>query len=57
MAMKKSDLFAAYGCSSCHDEVDRRTCEHTFIKARLWFYEGVFRTQAIWLKEGLIEIK
>lgn len=54
MALKQPDLFGAFGCSSCHDEVDRRTCKIDAKEVKLDFYEGVFRTQLIWLKEGLI---
>lgn len=50
--IKSPDLLAAWCCSSCHDEVDRRTTlvEKTF--ARLYFFEGIMRTQYALLKEG-----
>ena len=57
MGTKHPDLFAAFACSSCHDEADGRTmiCDRDWVKK--CFYEGIFRTQAIWIKEGLISVK
>jgi hypothetical protein len=54
---KHSDLHAAFGCSGCHDEVDGRTRRHAREQVKLWFLEGVIRTQIIWLDEGLVELK
>ena len=54
MALKALDLHAAYACSSCHDEIDRRTQKHTGDLVQLWFYEGIFRTQKILFAKGLI---
>lgn len=60
MGAKRSDIHAAYGCSACHDYVDNRTWlsnhPHEVTMKKIWFYEGVFRTQAIMLREGLIQI-
>jgi len=57
MGGKRHDLFAAYGCSSCHDEVDRRTTKILDgTKVRLWFMDGVIRTQQILLTEGVIDV-
>lgn len=53
--MKPDDIFMADGCSACHDEVDRRTQYTDYDYARLCHAEGVFRTQAIRLKEGKIK--
>ena len=52
---KQPDLLAALGCSACHDVVDGRV-ESDIPQDTLarWFYEGVFRTQTIWLEEGFI---
>lgn len=60
MGTKKSDLLAAFCCSSCHDEIDGRTnissvCEHAFLE--LYFRKGVERTQEFWLQNGFITIK
>ena len=50
---KVPDMFGAWGCSACHDVVDGRKNAH-FCEdiIREMFYEGVFRTQNILLKEG-----
>lgn len=54
MALKKDDMQAAFCCSSCHDEVDRRTCIFSAEYAELSHRQGVERTQEIWRKNGLI---
>lgn len=45
MGLKPPDWSAAWACSACHDEIDRRTrvLEHDFV--RLCHVEGVLRTQ------------
>lgn len=57
MGRKQDDLFGAWGCSSCHDEVDGRTMR---VKGadliRRWFLEGVIRTQATLLDESKINV-
>jgi len=55
MGMKHPDLFGAFGCSDCHDYVDGRRANDDMRKLHL--LEGIIRTQAIWLKEGLISVK
>ncbi|WP_045957503.1 DUF1364 domain-containing protein [Xenorhabdus poinarii] len=52
MGMKPPDLFAAWACSSCHDEIDRRTRITDIDYAHTAHLEGVIRTQAILLQEG-----
>ena len=54
LALKQSDLFAAFGCSSCHDEVDRRTRKMMADTARMAFFEAMVRTQQYWLNQGMI---
>lgn len=56
MGMKYPDYLGAYACSSCHDEIDRRTrfCDIEYVK--LCFYEGVFRTQIIFVNKGLLVV-
>lgn len=56
MGMKPNDLQGAWACSSCHDEVDRRTriLENEYV--RLAHADGVIRTIDILLKEGKIKI-
>lgn len=57
MGRKGSDIHAAYGCSSCHDVVDHRdSCAFTDELIKVWFHEGIFRTQQILLDNGLIKI-
>lgn len=48
---KVPDMFGAWACSSCHDEVDGRT-DHDVIGLAVEFYEGVFRTMNELRKEG-----
>jgi len=53
MGMKSPNEIAAFACSDCHDAIDRRRYldyERDFV--RLAHAEGVFRTQAILIKEG-----
>ena len=54
MGAKVDDRHGAHGCSSCHDEVDRRTrnLESDFVKIAL--LEGVIRTQDLLIREGLM---
>lgn len=43
--MKSPDEIAAWGCSDCHDAVDRRRYkDYEFDFVRLAHAEGVFRT-------------
>jgi len=56
---KRSDIHAAYGCSDCHDYVDGRMSPlkpSDSLRKKIYHYEGVFRTQEIWLREGLIKL-
>ena len=57
MGFKREDIFGAFCCSACHDEVDRRTRIQDPGGVKLDFYEGIIRTQQIWLNEGLISVK
>ena len=57
MGTKQPDLFGAFCCSSCHNEVDRRTRIYEAGDVKLDFYEAIFRTQQIWINEGYIEVK
>jgi hypothetical protein len=52
---KSADLQAAWACSACHDEADRRTHHLTLGIARLGFLEGVMRTQAKLIQEGKVK--
>jgi len=53
--IKPDDSLAAFACSSCHDEIDRRTHIFDNRTARLYHAEGVFRTQSILRKEGILK--
>ena len=55
MALKTDDRIAAIGCSDCHAAVDRKGYMHLPLEyVRLCHYEGIFRTQQIWIAEGLM---
>ncbi len=57
MGTKNSDLFVFYGCSSCHDEIDRRTMkidDLNYLAAQA--FRAVLETQQILLDKGLIKI-
>lgn len=51
---KPNDLFGAWCCHACHDEIDRRTRQLDYDEVRLAHAEGVFRTQQILISEGKI---
>lgn len=53
--IKPNDLQGAWACSSCHDEIDRRTRIMDSEFVRLCHAEGVMRTQAILIKEGVVK--
>lgn len=58
--IKPNDFQGAWCCSSCHDETDGRTRNYNsddpnrMIELKLFFAEGVMRTQAILIKEGKV---
>lgn len=55
MGTKKSDLFASFACSSCHDVVDVRVKSQFSREAiELMHRQGVERTQQHWLDVGLV---
>ncbi|WP_130835538.1 DUF1364 domain-containing protein [[Erwinia] mediterraneensis] len=53
--MKPDDLFGAWACSGCHDEIDRRTRRCDATEARIAHLEGVIRTQNALLREGKVK--
>ena len=56
LGLKPPDLLGAWSCSDCHDAVDRRRFkELEFDFVRLAHAEGVFRTQAKLIEEGIIK--
>ena len=54
MALKKRDIHGAFCCSSCHDEIDRRTRLFDKDYAELAHRQGVERTQDYWIANGLV---
>ena len=58
MALKNSDIFGAFCCSSCHDAIDGRVkTQFTYEQLKLMHYEGMKRTQQYWLDNELIKEK
>ena len=61
MGQKVPDIAGAWACSACHDVVDSRNnwadAKVNFSPAeiQIMFHEGIFRTQAILLKEEKIK--
>ncbi len=58
MAMKKSDIHGAIGCSACHDAVDGRVHSpyDTHEDVQRWFLEAVIRTQEMMIREGILRL-
>lgn len=54
-SMKPNDLQGAWACSSCHDEIDRRTRLMDHETARLFHLEGMVRTLDALIREGVIK--
>lgn len=51
---KPNDLQGAWACSACHDACDGRRRDIGRDEARQYHAEGVMRTQALLLSEGLV---
>jgi hypothetical protein len=51
IGMKSPDLIGSWACSDCHSHCDT----NKNVETQLAFAHGVFRTQAILLKEGHIK--
>lgn len=56
VGMKPNDLFGAWACSACHDEIDRRTRRTEAGEAHMAHLEGVIRTQAALIAEGKLKL-
>lgn len=54
MGCKPNDLQGAWACSACHDACDGRSHAVTREQARQYHAEGVMRTQAILISEGVV---
>ena len=57
VAMKSSDIHAAYGCYACHAVIDGAKSQYSKDELSLMFYDGMARTQLILLEKELIIIK
>ena len=51
MGMKSPDPLGAHSCSSCHSFVDSHHDDAT----KVAFLEGVLRTQAVLMRDGIIK--
>lgn len=56
VGMKPNDLFGAWACSACHDEIDRRTRRTDAGEAHMAHLEGVIRTQGVLIAEGKLKL-
>lgn len=56
VGMKPNDLFGAWACSACHDEIDRRTRRTDAGEAHMAHLEFVIRTQAALIAEGKLKL-
>lgn len=59
MAIKSGDVFGAYGRYTCHAIVDghlKRPAEYSRADVRLAHAEGCFRTQALLVAQGLVNV-
>ncbi len=53
---KSPDILGAHGCHKCHGIADgAHSCKFSKDEIRLMFYEGVFRTQYLLIKEGILD--
>jgi hypothetical protein len=54
--IKAPSQLATFGCFRCHQIVDgQRNSTYTADERRLFLLEGMARTQAIWIREGLLK--
>ncbi len=60
MGSKVSDIHGAFGCSACHDAIDRHTYEKRGLTAAIVLdamLRGHAETQAHWVQMGLLSVK
>ncbi|NUZ10033.1 DUF1364 family protein [Pseudoalteromonas sp. McH1-7] len=57
VGQKCDDIHAAFCCFECHQEIDRVTRITPKEYADQCAYEGMIRTQSIWLQQGLIKVE
>lgn len=56
IALKHDDIFGAFACSACHDEIDGRTRLLPRDVVLMAFFWGMQRTQQFWRDNGYIQI-
>ena len=58
MGIKSPDFFAVYGCSECHNIIDRRRMVEDINDKWIAIYslEALYRTQKRMIEKGLIKI-
>lgn len=55
MGTKGHDFLAAFGCSACHEALDRKQIIPDFNSSYYWL-QGIMETWTVWALEGLIEV-
>ena len=55
--LKGHDFIAAYGCSACHDEIDRRTRYMTVEQRKAFMYDALVEALNTFYEEGFLSIK
>jgi hypothetical protein len=57
IGMKSHDLLGAYGCSACHDVLDRRVpTDMPRVEVELAFWEGHARSLILLIERGIIVV-
>jgi hypothetical protein len=54
IGMKSPDEIGAWCCSACHSAIDAGHADYSRDELKLYHAEGVFRTQAQLIKDGVI---
>lgn len=58
IGMKANDLLGAYGCSCCHDVVDRRVpCDLPRPVVEVGFWEGHARSLLLLIEKGIVRVE
>ena len=56
IGLKSNDIFGAWACSDCHDEIDRRTQIFDKEDVQIAHLQAVLRTQQALILEGAIKL-
>jgi hypothetical protein len=57
MGTKNLDIHGSYACSDCHDVYDGRVkTDYSKEEVETWFDDGIFRTQEIMVKNGVLKL-